>query len=54
MKVRVRLSDRKQLVPEVDKLGPKGLERRVPLSVPVGMGDYVDGSLRQGTNKITP
>ena len=53
MEVRVRLSDREQLVPEVDELRSKGLKGRVPLPVPVGMGDDEDGSFGQSVNKIT-
>ena len=53
MEVRVRLGDREQLVPEADELRAKGLEGRVPLTVPVGVGDDEDGSFGQGVNKIT-
>lgn len=53
MKVGIGLGDGEQLVPEIDELGAKGLKRRVPLAVPVGMGNDEDGSFGQGVDKIT-
>ncbi len=45
----VGLGEREQLVPEPDELRAEGLERGVPLAVPVGMRNDVDrgrGALR--------
>ena len=43
---RVGLELGEQLVEQVDQPQPERLERRVPLPVPVGVGDDVDPPLR--------
>jgi len=45
----VGLGQRQQVVPEVDQLGPERLEWRVPLAVPVRVGNNEDGGRSQGS-----